>query len=284
MKRLHVRPHPGRPLPRRRIAAHRQVHRRLRSPIVDADPSPGGGPMRMRGTEASGTVGDPGLRFGRTARPPAGCGRWSSPSTAGWLSRPSCSNCRQVNIIFPWRPCILPTRPAGCMKWANGIRNVRKDSMPSRISCWPAASCPTWTRAKPVPRRARRCCAPTVPPTWMPWPRRRRTRELPGRWIPDTQMNPHSYRGGAACRGRGRAGGRRGSWRGEAPTAFCAVRPPGHHACRDQRNGFLPVQQRGDRRTSRHGAGTAWSAWPSWTSTCTTAMARKTSSPAMRAS
>ena len=54
---------------------------------------------------------------------------------------------------------------------------------------------------------------------------------------PDTQMNPHSL--AAALRAAGAAVlGAELVMRGEVTRAFCAVRPPGHHALRDAAMGF----------------------------------------------
>lgn len=54
---------------------------------------------------------------------------------------------------------------------------------------------------------------------------------------PDTWMNPHSYR--AALRAAGAAVLATDMVvRGEAPVAFCNVRPPGHHAGRESAAGF----------------------------------------------
>ncbi|ARP82676.1 deacetylase [Bordetella genomosp. 8] len=54
---------------------------------------------------------------------------------------------------------------------------------------------------------------------------------------PDTQMNRHSYEAALHAAGAGLAAVD-AIMAGDAPTAFCAVRPPGHHACRDQAMGF----------------------------------------------
>ena len=51
-----------------------------------------------------------------------------------------------------------------------------------------------------------------------------------------------------ARRGRGAARRSRRSTAGEGDAAFCAVRPPGHHATADRVDGLLPGQQRGRHR------------------------------------
>jgi acetoin utilization deacetylase AcuC-like enzyme len=54
---------------------------------------------------------------------------------------------------------------------------------------------------------------------------------------PDTLMNPHTY--GAALRAAGAAlAATDAVIAGELENAFCAVRPPGHHACSDRAMGF----------------------------------------------
>ena len=53
---------------------------------------------------------------------------------------------------------------------------------------------------------------------------------------PDTLMNPHTYEAALYAAGAGGRGRRGHGWRGAH--RFCAVRPPGHHACRSQAMGF----------------------------------------------
>lgn len=54
---------------------------------------------------------------------------------------------------------------------------------------------------------------------------------------PDTCMNPHTYT--AALHAAGAAiAAVDAVLAGEGESAFCAVRPPGHHACPDQAMGF----------------------------------------------
>jgi acetoin utilization deacetylase AcuC-like enzyme len=54
---------------------------------------------------------------------------------------------------------------------------------------------------------------------------------------PDTMMNPHTYQAALHAAGAG-VQAVDAIMAGEARTAFCAVRPPGHHACRDAAMGF----------------------------------------------
>jgi acetoin utilization deacetylase AcuC-like enzyme len=54
---------------------------------------------------------------------------------------------------------------------------------------------------------------------------------------PDTLMNAHSYQAALHAAGAG-IQAVDAVMAGTAPTAFCAVRPPGHHACRDKAMGF----------------------------------------------
>jgi acetoin utilization deacetylase AcuC-like enzyme len=54
---------------------------------------------------------------------------------------------------------------------------------------------------------------------------------------PDTLMNAHSYQAALHAAGAG-IQAIDAIMAGTAPTAFCAVRPPGHHACRDKAMGF----------------------------------------------
>ena len=54
---------------------------------------------------------------------------------------------------------------------------------------------------------------------------------------PDTSINPHTWN--ASLRAAGAAiAGTDAVMAGEMDNAFCAVRPPGHHACRDKAMGF----------------------------------------------
>ena len=66
----------------------------------------------------------------------------------------------------------------------------------------------------------------------------------------DTFTSPESVRDRAARRRRGGAGGRTARSAPGEP-AFALVRPPGHHAERDTRDGLLPVQQRRGRGGAR---------------------------------
>ena len=70
---------------------------------------------------------------------------------------------------------------------------------------------------------------------------------------------------------------------GEADNAFCAVRPPGHHAEPRPGDGVLPVQQRRDRRLAGARGARARRASRSSISTCITATARRRASATTRA-
>lgn len=54
---------------------------------------------------------------------------------------------------------------------------------------------------------------------------------------PDTLMNPHTYEAALHAAGAGIAAVD-AVMQGQAANAFCAVRPPGHHACSDKAMGF----------------------------------------------
>ena len=57
---------------------------------------------------------------------------------------------------------------------------------------------------------------------------------------PDTSMNPHTWN--AVLRAAGAAiAATDAVMAGELENAFCAVRPPGHHACRDRAMGFCII-------------------------------------------
>ena len=148
-----------------------------------------------------------------------------------------------------------------------GRRGVRR---PDR------AEAPQATRGAARPRRTR---ATTWTPSWHP--------PGPGERVPldaDTAMSHGSAEAALARR-------RRRRWRrwtrcagGEARRAFCAVRPPGHHAEPAAADGLLPLLQRRDRRPPRPGGARRWRASRSSTSTSTTATAPRPASRTTRRS
>ncbi len=70
------------------------------------------------------------------------------------------------------------------------------------------------------------------------------------RFDPDTQAGPRSYEAALLAAGAVVDAVDR-VLDGELDRAFCAVRPPGHHAERGPRHGLLPLQQRGGGRRPR---------------------------------
>ena len=93
--------------------------------------------------------------------------------------------------------------------------------------------CTTTRRRRPPPSRSPACTATTTS--------RRSRRRVPSSGLhfidPDTALNPHSltaarHAAGAVVLATDLV------MRGECRTAFCAVRPPGHHAERDRAMGF----------------------------------------------
>jgi acetoin utilization deacetylase AcuC-like enzyme len=108
--------------------------------------------------------------------------------------------------------------PAWAMPWT-GARPIRASLGRHRTGPWPHAR---GGPARPERRAARRDRGG--------WPDAR-----PGR--PDTSINVHTWK--AALRAAGAAlAATDAVMAGELENAFCAVRPPGHHACRDKAMGF----------------------------------------------
>ena len=64
-----------------------------------------------------------------------------------------------------------------------------------------------------------------------------------GRLDPDTYAGPATWRAATLAAGAGLTAVA-ALRRGEGDAAFCAVRPPGHHATPTRGDGVLPVQQR----------------------------------------
>jgi len=91
---------------------------------------------------------------------------------------------------------------------------------------------------------------------------------------PDTMINIHTW--DAALVSAGAAiDATDAVLAGELENAFCAVRPPGHHACRDKAMGFCFFNNVAIAAKYALSA-MASNAWRSLTSMCTTAMAPKT--------
>ena len=98
---------------------------------------------------------------------------------------------------------------------------------------------------------------------------------------PDTVAGPGTWR--AALRAAGAAVAATDAViAGEVTNAFCAVRPPGHHATRGEAMGFCFFNNVAVAAATRWTC-TAWRGWRSSTSTSTTATAPRTSSPATSA-
>jgi acetoin utilization deacetylase AcuC-like enzyme len=99
---------------------------------------------------------------------------------------------------------------------------------------------------------------------------------------PDTSMNRFTYRAALVSAGAA-IDAVDAVVTGELTNAFCATRPPGHHATRNQAMGFCFFSNVAVAAKYAASA-TASSGWPSSTSTCTTATAPRTSWPATTAS
>ena len=88
----------------------------------------------------------------------------------------------------------------------------------------------------------------------------------------DTHFGPHSLRIARNAAG-GLLSAVDGVISGELKNAFCAVRPPGHHATSDRGMGFCIFNNAASATRGKH---MAWNEWPLWTGTSITETARRT--------
>ena len=132
---------------------------------------------------------------------------------------------------------------AGNTTWARAIPSAPSGSTRSTTACSPPAS-PTRWNAREVPlatrRQTRRCAHSSAHVS--PSSRERAAARCAAGGRPralDPDTSPAAGTWAAALRAAGAAVAATDAViAGELENAFCAVRPPGHHACRDQAMGF----------------------------------------------
>lgn len=149
---------------------------------------------------------------------------------------PSCSNRRQMNIIFLMETMYL-THPA-CRLHEMGSWHPESPQRLDAISDQLLASgLMPYLDDRQAPQASRHDVLRVHTVQYLDSLREHTPEQGYYPIDPDTLMNPHTYEAALYAAGAGVAAvdaviG------GEARTAFCAVRPPGHHACRSQAMGF----------------------------------------------
>jgi acetoin utilization deacetylase AcuC-like enzyme len=191
--------------------------------------------MRIRGVEAPGTEGN---------EDDPGCAVWVCSGRCGVEAQPAskaenmaiCTNRRQMNIIFPMETLYL-THPS-CRLHEMGEWHPecpqRLDAIADQLL---ASGIMPYLDVRQAQAATPDALLRAHTQAHLDTLRRSSPAEGYRALDPDTLMNPHTYEAALHAAGAG-IQAVDAVMSGAAETAFCAVRPPGHHACRDQAMGF----------------------------------------------